>query len=153
MLLLHNKSVLRYLLYYLHLYHVLTLSLPSRAVSIIFHYPASLCYAGSINVLVLLELKLCLVINCLITSLLISIFDWKTFETSDIIINHSYLWRKRLIHVCNQFMSNTLITRVITHILSVYIYYSLLCYIYVQLIFIISHMILNEISHPQDILY
>ena len=48
MFLLHNKSVLRYLLYYVHLYHVLTLSLPSRAISIIFHYPASLCYAGLI---------------------------------------------------------------------------------------------------------
>ena len=77
----------------------------------------------TINVLVLLELKLCLVINCLITSLLLLIFDWKTF---DIIINHSYLGGNRLIHVCNRFMSNTLITRVITHILSVYIYYSLL---------------------------
>ena len=90
----------------------------------------------TINDQVLLEMKLCLVINCLITSLLLLIFDWKTFETSGIIINHSYLWRKRLIHGCNRFMSNTLITRVITHILSVYIYHSLLCYIYVQLIFI-----------------
>ena len=90
----------------------------------------------TINDLVLFEMKLCLVINCLITSLLLLIFDLKTFETSDIIINHSYLWRKRLIHVCNRFMSNTLITRVITHILSVYIYYSLLSYIYVQLKFI-----------------
>ena len=52
------------------------------------------------------------------------------------VINHSYLGRIRLIHLCNRFMSNTFITRVITHILSVYIYYSLLCYIYVQLIFI-----------------
>ena len=219
MFLLHSKSVLRYLLYYVHLYHVLTLSLPSRAVSIIFHYPASLCYAGlivkslvcimsTISILCLhnchvinniksnvdssspngsllcrmspsrtelfvylfklipvyyyeyacvcervdsicmsdwwgdcgggftstredvngveyqvvgsgrvsrnthvcirsyhfyvlttindqvlfVEMKLCLVINCLITSLLSLIFDWKTFETSGIIINHSYLW-------------------------------------------------------------
>ena len=77
----------------------------------------------TINVLVLLEMKLCLVINCLITSLLLSIFDWKTFETGDIIINHSYLGKIRLIHLCNRLMSNTFTTRVITHILSVYIYY------------------------------
>ena len=72
-------------------------------------------------------MKLCLVSNCLITSLLLlSIFDWKTFENSDIIINQSYLGRITLIHLCNRFMSNTFITRVITHIVLIYI---IACYV------------------------
>ena len=82
-----------------------------------------------INVPVYLEMKICMLINCFITSLLLSIFVWKTFGINNIIINHSYLGRIKLIYLCNRFMSNTFITRVITHILSVFLIYIIACYV------------------------